>query len=183
MALPQHDHDNAPVGLRRLATEALEECDGDRDQAVAVLWRWLEGDAALYERLIRPMVEDALYSAVRAVDKSTRTALRSIAAEPLRLPVGPALRPPNPDRGIAGIVASVERTMHDYPLPGGKRLGDATADDLLGAARHYRTQERANAREARFYELVHEAMQGGSRVSKVLPDASLKRLRRQADGE
>lgn len=172
VANERDDQDTTPAGLAKLAREAMDECHGDRDAAVALLWSWFREDRALYERLIEPLIEDGLYAAVGKVDRDTRAHLRVVGRVA-----------PNPDRGAAGIAAMVERTMLDWPLPGGKRLGDAGPADLLHAARYYRTQEASARRDARWYELIHEAMHGGSRVEAVLSDAALARLRQRAEEE
>lgn len=159
------------IGLTKLAQDALQECNGDRVAALQLLRGWINNDRQLYDHLIEPMIDDACAEALRKVDKNNRSALRAI------------VRTPNPDRGAAGIIALVAQTLHEFPLPGGKRLGDATPADVLDAVCYYREREGFMRREARWYELIHEAMQGGSCVEKVLSHDALARLRKRAEEE
>lgn len=62
-------------------------------------------------------------------------------------------------------------------------LADATPADVLFAARFYGQSEGTMRVNRRFFELIHEAMQGGTCVGKVLPQAALLRLRRRAEEE
>lgn len=162
-------NDETSIGVVKLAREAVYECDGDRDAALVLLRKWIDDDRALFERLIDPLIDDALANAIRRVATDDRSSLRLVAA--------------NPDKGAAGIVAMVERTLLDFPMPRGKRLGDATPAEVSEAAEYYRARERFNRQEARWYELVFEAMQGGSRVEAVLSHDALARLRRLAEEE
>lgn len=162
-------NDETSVGLFKVAREALYECDGDRVAAIELLRKWIDNDRGLFDQLINPMIDDALANAIRKVSTDDRQTLRLVAS--------------NPDRGAAGIVAMVERTLLDFPLPRGKRLGDATPTEVQEAAEYYRARERFNRQEARWYELVFEAMQGGSRVEAVLSHDALARLRRLAEEE
>lgn len=161
---------NASVGGVKLAARAMHEAERDRERAHELLRRWITEDRALFEQLIEPMIDDNIDAWISKADRQLRA--------DLRVTVGP-----NPDIGAAGIVAMVQRTLHEFPLPGGKRLGSATPADVLAAARYYRTMEASNRREARWFELIHEAMHGGSTVEKVLPAAALERLRRQVEEE
>lgn len=177
------------VGMAKLAAVSLEGCGGDWDKAFAALRRLLTDDRELYERLIDPIIDDKCWDAIRhAAHRQRKDLQREMATPTPLLPLRPQqelphLRPPNPDKGVPGIEAMVARKLYNYPLPGGKRLGDATPDDILKAGNYYRTLEATYRREARWFEMIHEAMQGGSCVEKVLPIAALERLRRRAEEE
>ncbi len=186
----QSQPEESSYGLTKLAGIALDDVGGDWDKAILVLRAMVLDDRPTYERLIEPMIDDGLWSAIRSAAQKQRQAFRRAAHEPpAPLPLRPEQAHPAPpkakkaDYGTLGIVAMVERTLHNYPLPGGKRLGDATPADILGAANYYRRMETTNRHEARWFELIHEAMHDGSCVEKTIPHAVLERLRRQADEE
>lgn len=183
------------IEMTLLAGEAMEECGHERRLAATVLLRWLEADSDLLARLLPYILEETCDRAVAGVDGDTRRTLRRAALR--AAPDHPANRrkaiaspppAPNPDRVAPFLMRIQEERNNDpdfyrWPLPGGGFLGNATPAEVLLAARFYGQSEATGRINRRFYELIHEAMQGGSCVSKVLPHDALLRLRRRVEEE
>lgn len=188
MALPkaQDDRDEPSVGLVKLAREALERADGNWERALVVLRTIVVEDRQIYERLIDPLIDDGLWTAIRKAANQERqsitSAVRALNPPPAGRSDAILSRPaPNPDRGLAGLDAMAERTLYDLPMPGGKRLGEATPADILAAIDFYRAQVRGNAIQLRRYELIRDALGEGSSVERVVPLTYLQRLWMQAE--
>ena len=187
----------SPAILRaKLAREAMAECNNNRIHAIALLKRWLDEEPELRAQLAPSFEDDALAADIAGVDSGTRRQLRGVALRAApdhpsqrRARPTPIERPaPNPDRG-AGRLGEIQALhdadpdFHRWPLPGGQLLGEATPADVLLAAKFYSQSETISRVNRRFFELIHEAMQGGTCVAKVLPQAALLRLRRRAEEE
>jgi len=176
--------------LDHLAREAQAECNHNRQQAQALMLRWIREDPALFEQVAWYCIEESCEGAVANVDIDVRRSLRreAIRAAPdhpsQRTPVVAALPRATP----AQLMEVIERQrsdpdFHQWPLPGGLPLGDATPALVLEGARFYGETERTARVNKRFLTLVHEAMQGGTCVRNVLSHAALLRLRRRAEEE
>jgi hypothetical protein len=184
------------IVVSKLAREAMEECNYDRIQAIALFKRWLVDDPELRAQLAESFEDDGIAAAIRGVDSTTRqqldrAALRSAPdhASQRARPTSIGLRAlPNPDQRAERLAAiqddqEADPDFHKWPMPGGGLLYDATPADVLLAARSYGQTEATMRINRRFFELIYEAMQGGSCVGKVLPQSALKRLRRRAKEE
>jgi hypothetical protein len=171
----------------KLAREAMAECNNNRIQAVALYKRWLDDDPALRALLAPSFEDDAIAADVNGVDSATRRQLRVLAIR--SAPDHPAQkRQANPDKGAAALTAILQMQrddpdFHQWPLPGGMLLGEATPADVLLGAKFYAESAHTSRVNQRFLELVHEHMHGGTCVAKVLSHAALLRLRRRAEEE
>lgn len=172
----------------KLAREAMAECNNNRVQAIALYRRWLDDDPELAARLVPSFVDDGLAADIAGVDTGTRKQLRMVAIRANQDKDAPK-RKVAPDRSAPFLMEILQRQQDDpdfhvWPLPGGKLLGEATPADVLLAARFYGESANTHRINQRWFELIYEAMQGGTCVGNVLSHAALLRLRRRAeDGE
>jgi len=164
--------------IHEKAMEALRETQGDRVKAAALFRQWVEEDEALYRELLEPLVNDAIWQAIRLAGRVMRTEVWSV--QPLPSERGP--------RGsVAGLVAMAETRMQslldDFRLPSGIALGDATIEHVVAAAMFYHGQARGNKVKARFLDLVGAAMGNAKQVRDRLSDKKLRDLQARAEQE
>ena len=92
-----------------------------------------------------------------------------------------AIYPAAVDQGGARLRAAMRVFLMDFPLPGtGKRLGDATGDEVGAAAAFYRGVAADASLKARWLAAVAERAEPAV-VADALPEAELQELRKQAD--
>jgi hypothetical protein len=123
----------------------------------------------------RELLESLLVAAVndQIRDAAHRTRFRAeTSGEPRSVAEGDVL-----------VGRRVAETMLDWPLPGGKRLGDAVLGDVSAAKKFYLEQARGNSVKAQFLSLVEKAIEKTPRtpVGKVLTAAELKQAYRRAE--
>lgn len=122
----------------------------------------VQSDTALYRELMDPLVRTACYSAITAACRRERKTIWTAR---------------NYDKaGNGGRVETLARaTILLMPLPGGKLLKDATADDLREAADRYQRQADDMAAKARFFDRVAAACPRG-KVGKHLTEEQLEEI-------
>lgn len=86
-------------------------------------------------------------------------------------------RPSAPDRRVEALARSNAVSLLDMQLPSGKRLGDATRDEVLAAADDYTKRADWNASKARFLSRVAEKLKGKRTVKAVWNAAELEELK------
>lgn len=149
------------VSARDVARECLAEA-GSQREAVEMLVARMSVDAALRSEVMTPWEPRAAEALVRAVQTKSRAALW--------------LRPVAPDDRIAALRNAAQTMLMDFPLPGGKRLGDATAEDLLAAGGFYSRQAGDMAHKARWLGAVRDRMGDAATVASALDEAALRAL-------
>jgi len=154
--------------LNRLASEALIEAAGDWKAATTLFQTWVEGDADLLRELAAPAIAGLCWKHVRAAAQQQRTHYWSATAQP------------NVDQ-TNGLSAVGATTLMDYPLAGGKRLGDATAGELLAEAETYATLARVTALRGRWLRLIAERLPDGATVESTLSVADVEGLQREVE--
>lgn len=132
------------------------------EDAAKLMRHRVEHDAALWEELIEPIIRSAIWGAVRMSSSNDRRAiLRRVAHQPSN----------------EGLEAVAERMLLDWPLRRGKRLADATADDLDVEIQFYGQLARTNQRMAVFFERVRKRIRNGrDTVAKVWSEEKLQAL-------
>jgi hypothetical protein len=76
----------------------------------------------------------------------------------------------------ARLRAVVAMTLFDFPLPGGKRLGDANRDEIAEAADQYARQAQTISHRARWLTVVAEKVGRHNRADAALTLAALEQL-------
>lgn len=149
---------------------ALAESKGDPGKATEKLVARVRKDKALREAILDPLVEYACNQAV----------MREV-----RVNRGNVWVPPSPERlarmpDAERVRALANGTLLMFPLPGGKRLGEATREEVAEAARFYERQAGDMAHKARWLQLVAQSIPDGKTAGKVLSDERLRDLQTEA---
>jgi hypothetical protein len=72
---------------------------------------------------------------------------------------------PNPGKQRGRVIALSEAfatSLFNFPLPGGRKLADASREDIQAAILQYRQQSAASAHKARWLQRVLDAMPAGN---------------------
>ena len=151
------------------AKACLREAGGDVASAAILLERRVMGDKKLKAARLDPRVADACHQAIALEIRKDRERVWT---------------PPNVDRPgmtqqdrVRILAAS---NLLTFPLPGGKRLGDATRPEIEDAAEFYRKQSNDMAHKATWLRLVAQSIPDGKRAGAVLTDARLRELQQEA---
>jgi hypothetical protein len=138
--------------LSEFAAEAYRESGEDQEGAEWLLLEKLRDNPPLMVSILDGIVHDAIRQHMRSVRRKIQnTATQNGEPESARL-------------AEMQNAKEVQAEWYRMPMPGGKKLGEATKADLLEAAKFHRGQSKANNKQARLYE----------RISKKLPsDSSL----------
>jgi hypothetical protein len=115
--------------------------------------------SALFERLVTPLIHQAVEGAIRFVHiRSNRSAWKGTATS-----------------SGDGLEALAESLLASFRLPGGILLREATASDLKDAANFYRSQANTMAHKARWFDAI-AARIGRKKVGDVLDEAAVREL-------
>jgi len=155
--------------LRHYAAIALANAGGDVSAATTALVTRAMTDSAFLREHFDYAIRAACYSAVASCVRQQRRAVWS------------TIQPTTEERRaqIAALAAGVMRTLHDFPLPGGKRLGDATREEVVAAAEFFGRQARDMAWKSRWLAHVAQALPPGRKVSEVISAERLEELRQE----
>lgn len=152
--------------VSQAAVEALVGADGDVKAATAVLLKKVRQSRQLRDALTEPLLEQACYNAITAQCRRQRRQIWT---------------PPNYEAGGNGDrVIALARSLLDFPLPGGRRLGEATRDEVVDAARFYAAQADDMTHKARWLARVAEALSDAQCVADALDEARLAELQKEA---
>ncbi len=155
--------------LRQHAAAALAEAGGNVLEATAALTARAMSDQDFLAEHFEAVVRSACYQAVAACIRQQRRAVWS------------TIQPTSEERRaqVAALAAGVAYTLHDFPLPGGKRLGDATREEVVAAAELFGRQARDMAWKSRWLAHVAQSLPPGRKVSEVLSAERLEELRQE----
>lgn len=152
----------------QLAAEAYEE-HGDIDTAIKAVVDRVMNDSALYKELTVSLVGARARQAVQ-------TAMRGTRAEFWK-------STPNTDtvRGLVQRAEATARSLMDYPLEEGLRLGDATFAQVGKAAAYLFSLSQTTRVRATWLRLIEKmATSTDATVSAVLKEADLQRAQKRA---
>ena len=147
----------------KLAATCLETAEGDWRIAADMMERELERNPQTRDALIAPLIKQAVWSAIRAAARDIRSDYKAH---------GVTVQQDNAE----GIRACARRSWYDYPIFGGKRLGDATPDEIDEAAQRYQELADANAEESERMRRVRSALKGKKTVRQQLSETKLAAL-------
>lgn len=151
-----------------LIAEAYSASDGSIQAAVDTLYQLATADktfiAEKLPEIVRAWCDERIRMHVGAIRLSTWT-------------------PPNADPKGKGarLTNAIANSLLDFPLPGGKRLGDATPQEVRAGAAMYRMQADDMAWKARWLEKVADAAGRKRTISAALSESDLRKLQEQTN--
>lgn len=147
------------------AQDAMTQADGDVLEATAALEEMARDDMSVWQVLTENLLKSACYDACRGICRSERRVIWHTTGS---------------DKGGNGErVKSHAATLMDFPLPGGKRLRDATKDDLIEAAGFYDRQAAQMASVAEWLTGIARKVRGKTVGESMTED----QLRSMKDGQ
>lgn len=155
--------------LRSHAAAALAAAGGNVSAATAALAERAMNDKAFLRAYYSEVIQTACYEAVASCVRQER---RAVWTTP---------QPSTTERRaqVTALAAGTVSTLHDFPLPGGKRLGEATREEVAQAAEFFGRQARDMAWKSRWLEHVAQSVPAGKRVADVISAERLEELRQE----
>lgn len=153
------------------AKTALDQAKGDVREATKILEDSVRNHRQLRDALTDPLIANACYGAVRAVCHVER---RKVWSPPVQRFVKTQVT------GAHRVVQLAAGTLLMFPLPGGKKLGDATRDEITTAASFYESQSGDMAQKARWLQLVAQSIPANKKAGEVLNEKRLRELQKEA---
>lgn len=152
---PSHD----PIA--KIVGEIWQQHDGDMPGATSTLYGRVTQDQALLSAILPSMVmawcRDRIGNHVGA----------------LRLAAMPSTVDAEQSSRLRSVIA---KTLFDYPLPGGKRLGDANASEIRDGATSYERTAADAAHKARWLKRVAEKVGRKNKAENALTLAELEQI-------
>lgn len=155
------------------ARAALDAAAGDVREATRAMEQKVRQDRRLRDDLTDPLLATACYTAVTMQCRVERRKVWSPPAEKL---VASRVT------GAHRVVQLATGTLLMFPLPGGKKLGEATREEIGEAATFYETQSKDMGVKARWLRLVAQSVPGDKTAADVLSDKRLRELQEAARG-
>lgn len=145
--------------------------------AITEAWSHAETNEEATERLLAIMrCDDAVYRlAMQPHERAVAAGL--VAQRKIKRRAYIWNRPSAPDNRVEALARTNAVSLLDMQLPSGKRLGDATRDEVIAAADDYKARADWNAAKARFLSKVSEKMKGKRPVKSVWTAAELEELK------
>jgi hypothetical protein len=189
--------------LTAYCARAYGEVNGDRNAAATLLASWARENPELDDAILGNLRVQRCWELMRTYESHRkRTTVeaqqRSDAREwqptpPVPGPVSESLaaaRAPETHaefrlraggKSAAGVMAMGVVTLLYRPLPNGRRMTEATGDDLAEAIQHHRAVETENARNVRYYTAVWTQVGADKRVGDVMTEDALRELWQAAE--
>lgn len=160
------------------AKAALDDANGDLNVATNMMVAAAKQSAPLKAALLEPYLKGACREVLRRQIQSVRREVWTRTARHAAGQSKPAAVVEQQQR--SRVVQLAAGTLLMFPLPGGKRLGDATRDEINAAAEFYSKQASDMGAKSRWLQLIGQSVPEGKRVSDVLTDRRLAELQAEA---
>lgn len=160
------------INLSAIAGECLRRADDYEAAAVALLAE-ARTDAEIYAKLLGPYEMRAALDAVRKAASAARDRVWNAPVVMLERPAESAGR-------LDALVRMNSAMLLDFVLPGGKRLAEATTEDLRGAATFYGKLANDMAWKSRWLDRIAGGLPQGKVVAEVFDEAALAALKEGA---
>ena len=160
----------AVVSQPSLRTLAIAQAMGmaeDNASQRAALREAMEADPAVWRAIMEPWQDQAVARAIADAVAARRRGQRAHLWH----------RPAQPDARVEMLARTNGYTILDMRLPNGKRLGDATGEDLAAAVALYRQQSTAAADKAEFFAAIAARVPAGKTVAQSMRATEIERLR------
>ena len=152
---------------REIAQEIMEQAEGDVLTATELLEAFARQNVQVWQAVTESLLRTACYDACRAICRGERRVIWNA---------------PGYDAGGGGErVKAHSASLMDWPLPGGKKLRDATKKDLLDAAGFYSMQASQMAAVSTWLECIAAKVKAKT-VGETLTDTQLRKLRDDTAG-
>ena len=159
---------SAKLTVRDLAKQALAHHDGDWQKASEQLYKWALDDYGVLYTLTAHLVWQACKDAVRGEGRSERSEILASSS-------GKTADKLNRDLGGKRLGKYLQRYYLDMPLPGGKKLREATGYELEKHASDWHKQARTMEKRANWLRAV-SLKAGERRVGDVLSEDDVRKL-------
>ena len=157
--------DNGP-SVAETARECLEKAGGDVRKATPLMVERVKASRVLRDALTAPLLSNACYDAISAECRQQRRHVWT---------------PPNYTAdGNGARVIALATSLLDFPLPGGKRLAEASRGEVAQAADFYATQAADMSHKGRWLRLVAQSVREDQRVADALDELRLAELQKEA---
>lgn len=170
------------VTLASLVRAALDTFDGDADKASEYLFKKLLKDQSLLRQVIRSAIGYAVYHKTQETVRKGRSEIVNLAYEAARMAGAKASKGPSRD-DVEAKARIVVAGLLDFPLAGGKKLRDATREEIAAQADRYEKQIKDEAHKARWLRLIEPIVPEGELAGEVLTEEQVQQLWNMSDGE
>lgn len=167
-AVAQHKQET--FSIRQVAQDIMRQCGAERgtpeylrECTESLLQYCLENEAAR-EAVLLPMLRQGCYETVRGLLREKRG----------QVYVTSGYDPEGKTDRIRGFA----RSLMEWPLPGGKPLGEATGADVLSAAEFYERQAEQMQSTAAWLSAIASRLAPQQKVKNALSEAQLAEMRK-----
>ena len=169
------------MNMSELISKALEETDGVWDDAVEKLRLKLRGNKRLFDEAVWPLILISLRVQVRSHDLHRHFEIWQGVLGDGKLPSGEADMSELKRAALSDAAVRAVGSLYNYPLPNGKRLGDAVYEDIQEIRDWHRTIEHGNRLRADWYDMILAKLPTKQvKVRKALSEAEIAGLMRRA---
>ena len=145
-----------------LAKECLLESNGDWQVAARAMQDRIDNDQDLFNEIMKPLVSKAIWDQIRVQAGQVRQAYQNTE------------KPTQNKDDTSGLHSLARKSWLNYPIWGGKRLGEATAAELDAAIAGYQNLADANRTQAERMRRVRSAIKDENKaVGEQLTEAQI----------
>ena len=174
-AVAKKMEDTLAALITEAARKAVKEAKGDQRLAVDILEAAVRKDQRLRDAILDPLLREACST---VVSREIRTERREVWT-----PTAPTRTESLGRSGASRVVQLAAGNLLMFPLPGGKKLAEATRAEIAEAAGFYDRQAGDMAHKARWLRLVAQSVPAAKTVGDVLTDKRLRELQEAARAE
>lgn len=153
--------------VKAVAKECYDEAGGDVRKATDLLEAQVRGDQRLFEEAMGPLVRQTCYSIISG---QLRTDRKRVWTAPVH----------NGGDKPSRVNAIAAGTLMMFPMPGGKKLKDATLQEVSEARAMYNDQAMDMSFKARWLGLIEKDLPEGKKVLDVFDETMLNDLKDRA---
>jgi hypothetical protein len=159
-----------PITIHDVARDCYQAARGDVKRAAKIMQRQVSNNRELLSQLSEEFIRFTCVEATGQIMRSERLK---------------TWLPPNYDKGgnghrITDLVTGNRAMMMDFPLPSGKRIGDAVASEVRDAAAFYGKQAKDMGHKARWLSLVADCVAKNKTVRESLTEKKLRELQQES---
>jgi hypothetical protein len=161
---------------RQKIEQFVRAAEFDYDAAQDAVLKAMESDSALRRYVQREGARYCVRNFCSGLRRAASCDETSEAASDGKARSYIETRPVTPGKPFSRLQPVLDKYLDNWPLPGGKLLGDARREDLKAAIEYYGMQEVGMRRQRKFLEAVGKKLPEGRKVREVFTGAQLKRI-------